>query len=310
MRIKLIGSAAGGGVPQWNCNYRYSRAAREGDRNVLPRLQSSIACSANERDWVLFNASPDLRQQIAQTPELQPKADAPLRSSPIAAVVITNADVDHIAGLLNLRERQPFTLYATRRILSVLDDNPIFRVLDPAYVTRIPVELGHPFAVAGPNGPTGLQLELYPVPGKVALFLETGGGAADFEADGGDTVGVAITRTSGTGRADYVPGCARIDPPLRDRLSGTDLLLFDGTVFADEEMSSAGVGTKTGRRMGHLPIDGEDGSLKALAGLDAKRRVYVHINNTNPILDRTSPERRIVEAAGWEVGEDGLDVTL
>ncbi len=309
VRLTILGSAAGGGFPQWNCNYRLSRAAREGRPGVRPRLQSSLAASAGEgRGWVLFNASPDIRQQIAQTRELQPGPDAPLRSTPIRAVVLTNADVDHLAGLLSLRERQPFHLYATARVLAVLEGNPIFRVLDPAYVTRIPIALDAPFALDGPDGPTGLVAELFAVPGKVALFLETGEAGADFEAHGEDTIGVRITSEGGARSVFYVPGCARVDPALLGRIEGGDVLLFDGTVFTDSEMAQAGVGEKTGRRMGHLPISGADGSLAALAGAKIGRRVFVHINNTNPILDEASPERAIVEAAGWEVGFDGMEI--
>ena len=141
MRVKIVGSAAGGGFPQWNCNYRLSRAARAGASGTRPRTQSSLAASADGRGWVLFNASPDIRQQIAETPELQPAADAPLRSTPLRAVVLTNADVDHIAGLLSLRERQPFAIYATAQVLTVLESNSIFNVLDPAIVPRRPLPL-------------------------------------------------------------------------------------------------------------------------------------------------------------------------
>lgn len=308
MRLKILGSAAGGGFPQWNCNFQLSRAARTGQAGIAPRLQSSLAACASEGErWVVFNASPDIRQQINETPELQPAADAPLRSTPISAVVLTNADVDHLAGLLSLRERQAFHLYATPRVLAVLEANPIFRVLDPAYVTRIPVSPGDRFALEGPDGPTGLYAELFAVPGKVALFLETGEAGADFEAHGEDTIGVRIS--DGTdASAFYVPGCARVDPALVERVRGGDVLLFDGTVFTDDEMAVAGVGAKTGRRMGHLPIDGAEGSLRAFDGAGIGRRIFVHINNTNPILDEGSDERRIVGAAGWEVAHDGMEI--
>lgn len=310
MRLKVLGSAAGGGFPQWNCNYRLSRAVRAGAAGLRPRLQSSLAATSGEGGgWVLFNASPDIRQQINETPELRPAPDAPLRSTPIRAVVLTNADVDHLAGLLSLRERQAFHLYATARVLAVLEANPIFRVLDAAHVRRLPVALGQPFAIEGLDGATGLTAELFPVPGKVALFLETGEADRDFEADPEDTVGVRITDAAGRS-AIYAPGCARVDPAFLDRIGGADALLFDGTVFTDDEMERAGVGTKSGRRMGHMPIEGEGSSLQALASARVARRVFVHINNTNPILDETSPERRIVEAAGWDVAFDGMEMVL
>ena len=171
------------------------------------------------------------------------------------------------------------------------------------------MELDRPFALEGPDGATGLVAELFSVPGKVALFLESGEAGRDFEADPEDTVGVRI-RDDGDRSTFYVPGCARVDPDLLRRIEGGDALLFDGTVFTDEEMAEAGVGTKTGRRMGHLPISGESGSLRALEAAQVKRRVFVHVNNTNPILDETSPERERVEAAGWEVGFDGMEIAL
>ncbi|WP_185982881.1 pyrroloquinoline quinone biosynthesis protein PqqB [Aureimonas mangrovi] len=308
MIIRVLGSAAGGGVPQWNCNYRISRRAREGKGEVRPRLQSSIAAQGSEgRGWVLFNASPDIRQQINETQALQPHADAELRSSPIAAVVLTNADVDHLAGLLSLRERQAFNLYATDRVLAVLEANPIFRVLDPDYVRRITLPIEKDVALEGPAGPLGITIRLYPVPGKVALFMETGDAANDFEADGGDTVGVQI-RGESDGIVHYVPGCARVDDRLRERVRGAHALLFDGTVFTDAEMAEAGVGTKTGRRMGHVPITGDGGSIDAFDNLSVERKIYIHINNTNPILEEASEERRRVTDAGWSVAEDGLEL--
>lgn len=309
MRVKVLGSAAGGGVPQWNCNYRYSRMARAGTDRVIPRLQSSIAVSVGA-GWVIFNASPDIRQQIAQTQELQPDADGPLRATPIAAVVLTNADIDHIAGLLSLRERQRFNLYATRRVLDVLEANSVFRVLDPCLVTRFELDTSGETAISGPQGDTGIQVRLYPVSGKVALFLESGDKAQDFNADAGDTVGVRITETGRDGSLHYVPGCAGVDDRLLGEVAGSTALLFDGTVFTDNEMADAGVGEKTGKRMGHLAIGGPDGSLAAFAKTPLGRRVYVHINNTNPILDRESPQRDAVERAGWEVAFDGMEIAL
>lgn len=309
LHIKVLGSAAGGGVPQWNCNFQYSRRARAGDVDVSTRLQSSIAASAGA-GWVVFNASPDIRAQMAATPELQPAADAGLRSTPISAVVLTNADVDHIAGLLSLRERQRFNLYASGRVLSVLEQNPIFRVLDQAYVRRIELPIDREVEIEGPDGSTGLRVMFYPVPGKVALFLETGDARQDFNAAEGDTVGVRVSAANGGGIAHYVPGCAAVSQAVKDRVFGAEVLLFDGTVFTDNEMAEAGVGDKTGQRMGHLAISGEDGSVAALNDVKLGRRIYIHINNTNPILDARSKARRFVEAAGWEVAYDGMEIRL
>ena len=310
MKLKVIGSAAGGGFPQWNCNYRLSQAARQGHPATRPRTQSSLAASADGRRWVLFNASPDIRAQIAATPQLQPAADGPLRASPIEAVVLTNADVDHIAGLLSLRERQAFSLYASARVLAALAANPVFGVLDPHLVRRIELPLGGRLDLEGPGGPLGIEVETYAVPGKVALYLEDGGDPDSFGSVAGDTVGVRIGEPGRAASCHYVPGCAAVDDELRRRLDGAACLFFDGTVFTDTEMADAGVGDKTGRRMGHMAMSGPDGSLAALAPVRLGRRIYVHINNTNPVLDETSPEHRAVLAAGWQVGHDGLEVEL
>jgi pyrroloquinoline quinone biosynthesis protein B len=308
MRLKIVGSAAGGGFPQWNCNYRLSRAARVGTAGIRQRTQSSLAASSDGVGWVLFNASPDIRQQIEQTPELQPASDAPLRSTPIRAVVLTNADIDHVAGLLSLRERQPFAIYASGRVLAALDANPIFGVLDPAVVPRrtLPAESEIELCDADGRG-TGVTVESFPVPGKVALYLEdTTRPDADYGSEAGDTIAVRI---AGNGRsAFYIPGCARIDAGLRARLEAAACLLFDGTVYTDDEMIIAGVGLKTGARMGHMAMSGEAGSIAGLAGVKIGRRIFVHINNTNPVLDESSAEHAAVGAAGWEVAHDGMEI--
>lgn len=308
MRVKIIGSAAGGGFPQWNCNYRLSRAARAGVPGLRSRTQSSVAVSADGTGWVLFNASPDIRQQIAQTPELQPAANAPLRSTPIRAVVLTNADVDHVAGLLSLRERQPFAIYATAQVLATLEANSIFNVLDPAIVPRR--LLAPKTAICGADGhPTGVIVGSFPVPGKVALYLEQGGDPrADFSSDTGDTIGVRIGGAVDRGAIFYVPGCARIDAALRARVADAACLLFDGTVYTDDEMITAGVGPKTGARMAHIAMSGEAGSIAGLADVKTARRIFIHINNTNPVLDENSTEHAAIKAAGWEVAFDGMEM--
>ncbi|RCS24458.1 pyrroloquinoline quinone biosynthesis protein PqqB [Phyllobacterium salinisoli] len=316
MHLKIIGSAAGGGFPQWNCNYRLSRAVRADKPGFQPRTQSSLAVTANGTAegaaWVLFNASPDIRQQIAATPELQPQPDGPLRSTPIRAVVLTNADVDHIAGLLTLREREPFAIYATDRVLEVLDANSIFNVLDRSIVQRRRLSLGVRTDILDAEGqPTGIAIETFSVPGKVALFLEDEARSAEgFGTEEGDTIGVRIGAVSSAETAFYIPGCARIDARLKERIAGAACLLFDGTVYHDDEMVRAGVGAKTGARMGHLHIAGEAGSMKMLEDLPIGKRIYVHINNTNPILDDASPEHAAVRAAGWEVAYDGMEIRL
>ncbi|GAB4576559.1 MAG: pyrroloquinoline quinone biosynthesis protein PqqB [Roseibium sp.] len=315
MKVRILGSAAGGGFPQWNCNAPLSRAVREKKPGFLVRTQSSIAASADGHGWAVFNVSPDIREQIAASPDLQPRADGPLRHTPIRAVVLTNADVDHIAGLLSLREREPFVLYATSRVLKTLAENSIFQVLNPEVVERRELPLEGTTALEGPDGPLGLTVETFAVPGKVALFLEN---AEDdnFGTAPGDTIGIALRGApsgAAKGPADtlfYIPGCAAVDDALRKRIDGGACLMFDGTVFHDTEMADTGVGSKTGARMGHMAISGENGSLAALKDIGLGRRIFVHINNTNPILDPDSDAAKTVQAAGWEIGYDGMELTL
>jgi len=303
VKIVVLGAAAGGGYPQWNCNCDTCRRARSGDPAAKPRTQSSLAISADGERWFLLNASPDLRRQILDTPRLHPQEGR--RHSPIVGAVLTNGDVDHIAGLINLRESQPLSIYATSRIQSVLAANNIFQVLNPDLVARRTLALNEPVELAGPDGPSGLTVEMFTVPGKVALYLEGDAPVLDGETE--DTVGL---RVSANGKSFfYIPGCARLTDRLADRLRGADLLFFDGTIWQDDQMIRQGVGTKTGRRMGHMSVSGPDGSLAAFAGLEIRRKIYIHINNTNPILLDDSPERAAVLAAGWEVGEDGLEVS-
>ncbi|MDI6835839.1 MAG: pyrroloquinoline quinone biosynthesis protein PqqB [Rhizobiaceae bacterium] len=312
MLLKVLGSAAGGGFPQWNCNYRLSRAVRRGEEGLRPRTQSSLAACANGRDWVLFNASPDIRSQIDATPELQPPQEGKLRGTPIRAVVLTNADVDHIAGLLSLRERERFVIYATARVLEVLEQNTIFNVLDPHYVERRLLPLEGVIPIADSDGQsTGILVETFPVSGKIALFLEDSDRADEgFGTEEGDTVGLRIFEADVGSSAFYIPGCAAVDGKLKARLAGAACLFFDGTVFTDDEMPVAGVGSKTGKRMGHLQISGAQGSMALLADVPVARRIYVHINNTNPILDERSSEHQEVRMNGWEIGHDGMEIRL
>jgi len=299
VQVIVLGSAAGGGVPQWNCRCPVCRLAWMGDGRVLPRTQSSLAVSANGESWVLLNASPDIRQQIAATPRLQPRCEG--RDSPIAAVILTNGDVDHVAGLLGLRERQNFVLYATAETLAVLSRNRVFDVLDRNVVRREPVRLGHRFDVL-----PGLAVELFSVPGKVPLWLEET--TANIHRDAETTVGAVLTTRDR--RTVHVPGCAAPNPTLRRHAEGADLLFFDGTLWRDDEMIRSGVGGKTGRRMGHMSMSGERGSIATFAGMPIGRRVFIHMNNTNPALIEGSAERAEVESAGWGVAHDGMEFAL
>jgi pyrroloquinoline quinone biosynthesis protein B len=310
MLIKVLGSAAGGGLPQWNCNGRNSADARNGVVGLMPRTQASVAVSASGAEWFLLNAAPDLRQQINDTPELHPAPDGPPRNSPIKAVVLTNGDVDAVAGLLTLREAQPFTVYGTRRVLGVLAENSIFDVLDGGLVKRVAMEFGRPFAVEGPSGPVGITVEAFPVPGKVPLYLEDETAKGNFGSQEGDTAGLKVTDTPSGRHFFYIPGCARLDDALRARLKGAPLLFFDGTLYANDEMIAQGLLNKTGERIGHMNMSGSAGSIAELAPLGITRKIFIHINNSNPVLREGSPERAAVEGAGWEVAYDGMEVRV
>ncbi|WP_287883091.1 MULTISPECIES: pyrroloquinoline quinone biosynthesis protein PqqB [Paracoccus] len=294
MRIVILGSGAGGGVPQWNCGCRNCEAARAG--RIPAMSQSGIAVSANGRDWALVNASPDLRQQLAATPALRPGG---LRGSPIRSVLVTNGDIDHVAGLLTLREGQGFDLFATPAIHAVLAANPMLAALDSRLVARREVALEESFELA-----PGLVARLFAVPGKVPLYLE--GERVETDLMGEQTVGVELAAEGR--RVFYIPGCASVPDWLRERISGADALLFDGTLWTDDEMVRAGLGAKTGRRMGHVPVSGPDGSLEGLRDLALGARIYVHLNNSNPLVDPASPERAMAQAAGWQIGHDGMEI--
>jgi pyrroloquinoline quinone biosynthesis protein B len=224
-------------------------------------------------------------------------------------VALTNGDVDHVAGLLSLREGFALTVYATERVLGTLAANRIFDVLAPAFVERIALPIGRPVG-AGASAGLGLTLEAFPVPGKVALYLEDPGAGPGFGTRAGDTVGLRVSDPGSGAEFFYVPGCASVDAALADRLHGAPLVFFDGTLYDDEEMIAQGLSTKTGRRMGHISMSGPDGSLAAFHTLGVRRRVFVHMNNSNPVLREDSPERRAVEAAGWEVAFDGMEIRL
>lgn len=304
MRILILGAAAGGGFPQWNANNANCRQARAGNRNFPAQTQSSIAISLDGRCWCLCNASPDLRQQIGANPQLQPDSAGPLRATPIRSVVLTNADVDHIAGLLHMRESQAFQLFATRRVLDTLAANSVFNVLNPQFVTRLPIALETPFEPL-----PGVQVTAFAVPGKVALYLEDTS-RKNFGTQTDDTIGLEIRDLEGGGRFFYIPGCAEMNPPLAARLRDAPLVLFDGTLYTDDEMIASGEGVKSGARMGHISMSGPRGSLAAFAELGVRRRMFIHLNNTNPVLNLDGAERAALRKAGWEVAMDGMEIDL
>ena len=307
VRAVVLGSAAGGGFPQWNSNAPACRRARRGDPEARVRSQASLAVSSNNKDWVLLNASPDLRLQIEAAPQLYPCKG--LRSSPITGVVLTGGDVDAIAGLLHLRERHRFNIYAPSRVLAIIAANPIFDVLAPDFVRRIELPLDERMELAGASGASGLAVIPFAVPGKLPLYLETAGQDPGLSEEG-DAVGLEIIETA-TGKSFFfVPGCAAITEQLRARLAGSALVFFDGTLWSDDEMIRLAVGSKTGKRMGHMSMSGEDGTIAAFHDLGVGRRIFIHVNNSNPVLLDDSPERHIASAAGWEIAYDGMEVTL
>ncbi len=273
--------------------------ARSGDPRVQPRTQSSIAVSVDDEHWLIVNASPDIRQQIAATPRLHPRHGS--RHSPISAVLLTNGDVDHVAGLLTLREGQPFRLFATATTRDSVDANRIFAVANPDIVPRLSVRMDEPFEPV-----PGLRVEMFAVPGKVPLWLEeefmTIGDATET------TVGLEITAAGR--RLLYVPGCAAVTDAVKRRVERADALLFDGTLWTDNEMIDAGLGAKSARRMGHVPMSGDGGSLERLGDVSVGRRVFVHINNTNPVLVAGTKEREAATSSGWEIGYDGMEIVL
>lgn len=293
MQIIILGAAAGGGLPQWNCGCDNCNAARAGR---IPSLtQSSVAVSADGRDWAILNASPDIRTQLAATPALHPTGP---RDMPLRSVLVTNGDIDHVAGLLTLRESQPFDLYATAAIHEALAANPMLSAVRADLVQRKTVELDQSVTLA-----PGLTATLFAVPGKVPLYQE--GDTVETGLIGETTVGVDL-RADGK-RALYIPGCAEMPGWLKDRIAGADALLFDGTLWDDDEMIRAGLGQKTGRRMGHMAVTD---TIAALDGTPVGRRVFVHMNNSNPLTDPRSAQTAKAEARGWQIGRDGMEITL
>lgn len=302
----VLGAAAGGGVPQWNCGCAVCRAARRDGR--LERTQSSLAVSADGQHWFLINASPDIRQQITATSALHPR-DGVLRHSPIAGVILTNGEVDAVAGLLSLRESSPFAIYAHRQVLTILDANSIFNVLNPRHVTRRPVAADVAFEPQLPDGaPSGLEITPFAVPGKRAWYLEGQPHPGD-DAEG-DTLGLRIADRQSGQYCYHLAACARVTPELARRIAGAPLVFFDGTVWRDDELIAAGLGGRTGRQMGHISMSGADGAIAALADLGIARKFFLHINNSNPALLPGSVERESLERAGWQIPTEGMEITL
>jgi pyrroloquinoline quinone biosynthesis protein B len=308
MRLKVLGSAAGGGFPQWNCACPNCSRVREGKFQGAPRTQAQLAWSGAPGEWTLLNASPDLRVQIDATPELWPSnlgQNNGTRHSPIRDLILTGAEVDQALGLLLLREFHSFRVHATASVRRILtEDNSMFGVLArfASQVTWHDLPLDRPFSAAG------ARLEVVPLsaafPGFVSAARLTELNPAEA------AIGLLVSPESGGGTLAFLPGAGSVSDALLERLEACDFVLFDGTFWSDEEPSRIPGITRGARQMGHLPISGSGGSLERLASLRRPRKIFIHINNTNPILDEASPERRIANESGWEVAWDGMEITL
>jgi pyrroloquinoline quinone biosynthesis protein B len=298
VRIRILGSAAGGGFPQWNCRCATCGAAREGVR-ARPRTQSSLAIRGDEGPWFLVNASPDARQQLEALMPIQVDG---VRVPPIAGVLLTDAEIDHTAGLLLLRESQaPVRVFGAEGVERALrQDYPVLTMLErycgAEWQTLEPEE-------AKPLDGSTLTVEPFPAGGDAPRYLS--GSDVELEASGF----VVRDRVSG-GVVSYVPGLGRLDDSVLARFSASDVVLVDGTFWRDDELVSLGISERSARDMGHVPLSGPGGTLEALALLDGPRKLLVHINNTNPILLEDSPERQAVLRAGVEVTYDGLEIEL
>ncbi len=303
MWVHVLGSAAGGGFPQWNCNCPNCYGVRNGSLPCRPRTQSSIAVSADYRHWFIFNASPDIRSQINAFPPLWPQDG--VRHTPIQGIVLSDAELDHTLGLLSLRENRYLRLYATEWVATALTEwNPILGTLGHyCKVDWQPVRLQEVISLCQLDGvDTGLQCQAFStLSTKVITF------AAEPAAHPQASVGYRIT-DGRTGRSlVYMPALQEMHAAVLGQLKDCTYLLIDGTCWEDDELIHLGIGSKTARAMGHLPIAGEHGSMEQLAALNIDHIIYIHINNTNPILIENSPQRQAVEAHGIKIAFDGME---
>jgi pyrroloquinoline quinone biosynthesis protein B len=298
-----MGTAAGGGFPQWNCWCACCRLARTDPEVAWPRTQSSAAISRDGHRWFLLNASPDVREQLGRLP---PNGlPHSIRHVPVEGVLLTDAEVDHSFGIVLLREANHLPLYLTTAVRSVLEHDSRILSVAGAFadmpVTELPLQ--SPIELRHRDGAmSGLTVEAFRVPAGPPRFAEAAGD--------GHTVGLLLREPDREVACAFVPGCGDLDSSLVGRLARTDVLLFDGTFWQDDELIAAGIGSRTAREMDHLPIAGRGGSLERMAAITCRYRIYTHINNTNPILLEQSAERRAVVQAGWTVGYDGLHITV
>jgi pyrroloquinoline quinone biosynthesis protein B len=305
VRIRILGSAAGGGAPQWNCGCENCRGLRQGTVRARPRTQECVAVSADGAAWFLLNVSPEIRAQIESFPPLHPRAP---RHSPIAGIALTNGDLDHCLGLLSLRESYPLTVYATDRVRrGFTEDNVLYRTLQrfAGQVTWRVLKPGHEEEMTAAGRPTGLVLSALAVPGKLPIHLE-----GRLPPDPDDNVALRIHEPA-TGRTlVYASAVGAITPAVRAALARADCVFFDGTFWSSDELPAQGLGASRAEDMAHVPVGGPRGSLAVLGAMPGARRIFIHINNTNPVLREDSPERQAVVQHGWEVAFDGMEIVL
>lgn len=301
LRVLVLGAAAGGGFPQWNCRTPNSQGGWCQHPGFRRGTQASLAVSADGVNWILLNASPDFRQQILATPALWPQNG--MRHSPITHVVLTGGEIDQVAGLWSMRERQRFQLWAHPVVLDSLGDNPLFDALDPHWVRRCPLALDEPVLLSSQHGGPELSVTAFAVPGKVPLYLERRGCSSE-----GFTLGLEVS-VNGRGLT-FIPGCAHITANLRERLRNRALVFFEGTLWQDDELVQLGVSDKTAQRMGHVSVAGPDGVMASLQDLNIARKILIHLNTTNPLLNAGSPEHAHAVGQGWEVAYDGMEICL
>ena len=321
MIVKVLGSAAGGAFPQWNCSCSNCSRMRKREMRARPRTQSQLAVSSDGVQWHLLNASPDLRSQIEATPELQPDPSQGSRHSPIQCIVLTNADLDHVLGLLLMRESQPLSVYASQSVTRILlEDNSFFGMLrQTASQTQwTAIAPGVPFSL----GASGIECQPVQVSDQYPRYVSPAR-VAELKPEGA-VFGMLLSEPSARSRGGkdapsgktlgYFPGVGAITPELEKIFAECDVLFVDGTFWDEDELkrvhgNAPGV-IKTASQMGHIPQSGEQGILKRLAGLKKPRKIFVHINNTNPILDEASEQHRAVADAGWEIAYDGMEIRL
>jgi pyrroloquinoline quinone biosynthesis protein B len=303
MLVRVLGAAAGGAFPQWNCACQQCQRLRTGTFAGQSRTQAQVAISEDGVSWTLLNASPDLRSQIEATPHLWPSGTS--LGSPIRSVVITAAEADTVAGLLSLREFQPLDIYATRSVLRILrEDNSLFALLDrlPRQAVWKEIQPGVEFSVGQ------LNFQPFSLPGGFPGFVTA---SRRSELDAHDAVlGLLVESQSTGGRMAYLPGVAKVEESWREWLDESDVLLFDGTFWTEDELCRVRGGGKPASEMGHLPLSGPYGTLAALCDIKCARKIFFHINNTNPILDESSQAYAEVRDAGWEVARDGMEIRI